>query len=568
MSTELTKRSQYLIRKNALWAERASWMQHWKEISEYIMPRSGRFFHTDRNKGDKRHNSILDSTGTRALRVLAAGMMAGMTSPARPWFRLATADEELMEYAPVKEWLDGITKTMRNIFARSNTYRSFHSMYEELGGYGTAADIVVDNFDTVIHHHGLTAGEYAISTNNLGQVDTIVREFDMTVGQMVQEFGEENLSAAVRNLYKDGRGVDKWVPVIHIVEPRMKRDYGKRDNMNMPFKSCYFEAGGNEDKFLRESGFKRFPGLVPRWAATGGDMYGNSPGMEALGDIKQLQHAQLRKSQAIDYKVKPPLQLPAGLKESPHSTLPGGTAYFDSVGQHNVIKSMFEVNLEMAPLIEDIRDIRDRINSTFYVDLFLMLAQDDRSGVTAREIAERHEEKLLMLGPTLERLHNEFLKPFIDLTFERMVEAGLVPPPPEELQGMDLNVEFVSMLAQAQRAIGTQSVDRLIGTIGSIATLQANTGRDPSVLDKLDVDQVVDAYSEMLGVDPQLIVADDKVALIRKQRAEQQAAMQKQAEQAQQAEMAQKLASTPTEGDNALSQVMGQFSGYSVPGTI
>lgn len=566
---ELTTRAQYLARKQALWQERSSWFAHWKDISENLLPRSGRFFISDRNRGDKRHNSIVDSTGTHALRVLAAGMMAGMTSPARPWFRLATPDTDLMEYTPVNIWLDKVSKLMREIFARSNTYRALHSIYEELGAFNTAADLILPNFQNVTHHMPLTIGEYAIATDDEGNVDTLVREFDMTVAQMAGQFGLEKCSTTVKTLYKNGTGFDQWVPVIQLIEPRKLRDYSKRDNKNMPFKSCYFEAGGNEDQLLRESGYKRFPGLCPRWSVSGGDVYGNGPGMEALGDIKQLQHDQLRKMQGIDYKVKPPLQLPLALKDKSHSTLPGGTAYFDTTGQQgNKISSMFDVNIDLSHLLEDIKDVRGRIHSAFYADLFLMLANDDRSGTTAREIAERHEEKLLMLGPVLERLHNELLTPLIDNTFDFMIAADILPPPPEELNGVDLNVEFVSMLAQAQRAVGTQSVDRLLGTVGSIALMQINAGQAPSAMDKLDTDKVIDEYAGMLGTDPNFIIAGDKVAMIRDERVKAQQAAQKAAAMQQAVETAKTASETDVGGNTALSQALGQFSGYSVPGVL
>lgn len=569
MSPSESKRTQYIRRWGALKQERSSWFDHWKEISEYILPRSGRFFLTDRNKGDKKHNEIIDSTGTRALRVLAAGMMAGMTSPARPWFRLATPDSDLMEYEPVKMWLENVTKLMRQVYSRSNTYRALHSVYEELGSFGTGVSIVQKDFDTVLHHMPLTAGEYCLSTDNKGNVHTLGREFEMTVGQMIEEFGYEKLSQAVKSLYNNGAGIDQWVPVIHLIQPRSARDYSRRDPMNMPWASCYFEAGGDSNDVLRESGFNRFPALCPRWGTSGGDIYGNSPGMEALGDIKQLQHAQLRKAQAIDYKVKPPLQMPTSLKEQQGASLPGGVAYFDMVGPQNKIQSMFDVNLDLNHLLADIQDTRDRVQKTFYADLFMMIANDQRSNITAREIAERHEEKLLMLGPVLERLHNEFLKPKIDITFEFIVEAGLLRgnlEPPKEMQGMDLNVEFVSMLAQAQRAVGVSGVDRLLGTIGSIALMQANAGQAPTALDKLNSDQVIDEYADMLGVDPSLIVADEQVAIIREDRAKQQQAAQ-QAMVAQQAAEAAKTASE-INPESPVADALGRFSGYSVPGTL
>lgn len=568
MATELSKRSQYMVRKGALWLERSSWFEHWREISDNLLPRSGRFFATDRNKGQKRHNKIINSTGTRSLRILAAGMMAGMTSPARPWFRLETPDSDLMEVTAVKLWLEAVTKKMRDIFAGSNTYRALHSLYEELGAFGTGADFILPNFKHVVHHTPLTAGEYAIAVDHEGNVNTIVREFDMTVANMIDQFGPTNVSQAVKRLYDTGKSMDSWVPVIHLIEPRTLRDASKRDNLNMPFKSVYFEAAGQEDKFLRESGFKRFPGLCPRWGASGGDIYGNSPGMEALGDVKQLQHDELRKAQAIDYMTKPPLAFPTGMKEMEIDTLPGGAAFYDGAVGSGKIEPMWEPTLNISHLDQSIMRVENRIGQTFYADLFLMLAQDTRSNITAREIAERHEEKLLMLGPVLERLHNEFLQPLIDVTFDEMVLAGIVPPPPDELHGVPLKVEFVSMLAQAQRAIGVQSVDRLIGTVGSIAIMQANAGVAVTALDKLNVDQTIDAYSEMLGVDPNLIVADDQVMIVRDNRAKQQAEAQRMAQAEQASAVAKNLAQAPTNEDNALAGVMGKFSGYSVPGTL
>lgn len=518
-----------------------------------MLPRAGRYTVTDRNRGDKRHNNIYDSTPTRALRILAAGMQGGITNPSRPWFRLTTSDPNLAEYASVKEWLDKVARLMRLIFERSNTYRTLHTLYGELAAFGTAATIVADDFDTVLHHHALTVGEYAVSTSEKGAVNTIYREFQMTVGQAAERFGEDKLSRASRDLYTRGN-LDAWITICHAIEPRRGRDYRKQDNRNMPFRSCYFEAGSDnaeDGQFLSESGFREFPALAPRWETVGGDIYGHAPGMDALGDIKQLQHEQLRKGQGIDYQTKPPLQVPVALKNHDVDTLPGGLAYVDQTGPQNAIRSMFDVNLNLQHLLEDIVDVRARINQIFYVDLFLMLANDTRSGTTAREIAERHEEKLIMLGPTLDRLNTELIMPLVDLTFSKIVRADLLPPPPEELQGSDLRVEFVGLLAQAQRAVGLGAVDRLLMTVGTIAQAKG----DPSVWDKVDTDQAVDKYSDMLGVDPDLIVADDRVAFIRQQRADQQAAMQQAAAMPVMAEAAKKLSETDTESKNALTDM-------------
>ena len=550
---------QLFTRWGQLKSERASWWAHWQEITTYLLPRNGRYFRQDRDKGWRRHNAIYDNTGTRALRTLGAGMMAGATSPARPWFRLATPDPDLNLYHPVKVWLDDVTRRMQTVFQRSNTYRCLHMMYEELGAFGTAASLVLPDFNTVNHMYPVTTGEFCISTDYQGKVCTLYREFEMTVSAMVKEFGYQNCSKSVQSMY-DAHNLDQWIPIIHAVEPRADRDIRKRDSKNMPWASWYFEIGGDKGKFLRESGFRQFPAVCPRWSTAGGDIYGNSPGMEALGDIKQLQHEQLRKAQVIDFQTKPPLQVPTSLKNRDVEMLPGGITYVDGAAG---IKTAFEVNLNLQHLLMDIQDCRERVRGAFYADMFLMLATaGPNTRMTATEVAERHEEKLLMLGPVLERLHNELLNPMVDITFTHMLEQNIVPPPPEELAGMDLNVEFVSMLAQAQRAIGTNAVDRFVGNLGAIAQVK------PDVLDKFDADTWVDAYSDMLGVDPNMIVGDRQVAMIRQARNQAQAAQAQAAAMQQNSETVRNMAQSPTGEQNALTDITNMFSGYSSPSAL
>lgn len=554
-SPEIASRHKLVARWGALKNERGSWRSHWKDISTRLLPRSGRFFVEERNRGERRHNTIYDNTGTRALRILAAGMMSGMTSPARPWFRLATSDQDLMKYQPVKVWLNETSMLVHTVFQRSNTYRALHSIYEELGAFGTAANIVLPDFKNIIHHYPLTVGEYCISTNWKGEVNTLYREFQKTVAETVEEFGIGNVTQTVRNLYDRG-ALDRWVTIIHAIEPRSDRDVTRLDNVNMPWRSVYFEAGSDPDRNLRESGFSRFPALCPRWCASGGDIYGSSPGMEALGDIQQLQHEQLRKAQGIDYQTNPPLQVPSGMKNRDVDALPGGVSFVDMAGPNAGIRTAFEVKLDLSHLLADIQDVRHRINSAFYADLFLMLANQTNSRMTATEVAERHEEKLLMLGPVLERLQNELLDPLIEITFDQIMRAGILPPPPEELQGHSINVELVSMLAQAQRAVGTNSIDRFVGNLGMVAQLK------PDALDCLDADRWVSVYAEALGIDPSILADDDTVKARRDQRMQVQQQEQQAAMLNQVVNSTQKLASSRTGESNALTDVVRSFSGY------
>ena len=562
-----TMRQKLLMRWGQMKTERASWWGHWQEVSTYVLPWNGRYFRQDRDKGIRRNNQIYDNTGIRALRTLGAGLMAGATSPARPWFRLGTHDPDLNNAQPVKLWLADVAQRMHAVFQKSNTYRALHQVYEEMGAFGTGASIVLPDFNTVIHQYPLTIGEYAIATDWQGKVNTLYREFEKPVSEVVLEFGILNCSTTVQSLYNTGQ-LGAWIPIIHAIEPRSDRDPSKRDARNMEWASYYFELSGQTDKLLRESGFKQFPAVVPRWAVAGGDIYGNSPGMEALGDIKALQHEQLRKAQAIDYQTNPPLQVPDTLKGRDIERLPGGVTFVPPGSTNAKIESAFEVNLDLGELLEDIQDCRERIRQSFFSDIFLMLANSTNPQMTATEVAERHEEKMLMMGPVLERLNNELLFPLVETTFTHMAEMGALPPAPPELQGMDLNVEFISMLAQAQRAIGTNSVDRFVGSLGTVAQMK------PEVLDKFDSDAWADVYSDSLGVDPKLIVGSDQVAMVRQARANAQAAQEKIAAAQQVGNAAQSIAKAGNAGQAAApgpapngpgSDVMNMFSGYQSP---
>ena len=540
-----TDRTQLLRRLATLRTERATWMSHWAELSRYFLPRNGRFFISDRNKGQRRHNAIYDNTGTRAVRVLAAGLQSGMTSPARPWLKLATPDAALNESHGVRVWLDDVTRVMLAIFRKSNFYQSVHQGYGELGVFGTDAMVFEEDFDTVMHLSNLTCGEYMVASDWKGRVNTLAREFERPVGAVVAEFGRDRVSQAVRSLY-DAGNLDAWVPIVHIIEPRSDRDPSSPLARDMAWRSTYFERGASADDVLRESGYREFPVVCSRWDLAGGDIYGNSPGMEALGDVKQLQQQQFRKGQGIDYMTKPPMGLPPSLKNAGVDMLPGGENYGDGIDQ---AKPLWVPTLRLDHLLQDMGDVRERIKSSFYVDMFLMLSQMGETRMTATEVAERHQEKLLMLGPTSERQHDEKLTPVVELTFARMLRAGLVPPPPPELHGQQLNVEFVSTIAQAQREIGLNAVDRYVGNLGQIAAFA------PGVLDKFDADKWADEYADRLGVPADIVVPAETVALVRQNRAQAQAQAAQTQQAEQQAKTMQALGNTPVDG--ALAALVG-----------
>ena len=549
MEKSETAQVRYNRRLSGLKLERESFTNHWTELSDFILPRRGRFLTTDRNRGSKKTSKSLDDTATLAVRTLVSGMVSGMTSPARPWFRLGAPISDLMENASVKMWLDEVEELMREIFSRSNLYNALPQMYEELAVFGTAAMLVVEDYEDVIRCHPYTIGEYYIGTNQRGEVDTVYREMSMTVAQVINTFGKENCSTSVRDRWESG-AVDTWVDVIHVIEPNDERNPKLSDAKNMPYVSVYYAPKGELDRCLRKSGFQEFPAMAPRWNVMHPDIYGRSPGMESLGDVKQLQTEQKRKAQAIDKMSNPPLIGDGQLKTEVISVLPGGLSFADLSQSSPGLKPVYQVDPRINELMLDIQQTQERIERSFYADLFLMTARSDRRQVTAREINERHEEKLLAIGPVLSRTHSELLKPLIDRTFAIMFRAGIVPDPPQELQDTELRVEFISMLAQAQKSVDTGGIERLLGYVSNAAQF------NPDILDKFDFDQSVDHYSSLLGTMPDLVRDDEAVEEIRAARIAAQQQQMRAQMQANMAQSAKTLADADTSGKNALTDLV------------
>lgn len=496
--------------------DRSSFDPHWRELSDFINPRGSRFLVTDVNRDDRRNTKIVDPTATLAARTLSSGMMSGITSPARPWFKLATPDPDMMDYGPVKLWLEVVQRRMNEVFNKSNIYQSLPLLYASLGNYSTGAMAVLGDDSDVIRTMMFPIGSYYMANSARGSVDTCFRKFSMTVRQLVMEFGLNNVSDSVKGMWDSGN-YESWIEVIHAVYPNIDRDTAKLNSKNKPVKSVYYEVGGDSDKLLRESGFDEFPIMAPRWEVNGEDVYGSScPGMIALGQVKALQLEQKRKSQLIDKATNPPMVGPSSLRNQRVSLLPGDITYIDQVTGQDGFKPAYLVNPNTADLLADIQDTRQIINSAYFVDLFMMLQNINTRSMPVEAVIEMKEEKLLMLGPVLERLNDECLNPLIDRTFSIMARKNLLPPPPDVLQGMPLRIEYISVMAQAQKSIGLSSLSSTVGFIGQLAQAK------PEALDKLNVDQAIDAFAEMSGVSPTVIVPQEQVEQVREQRAQQQ----------------------------------------------
>lgn len=522
---------------------RYSWWTHARELADYLLPRRYKWLITPNqlSRGSPINQHILDSTGTLAARNLASGMMSGISSPTRPWFKLKIGRIDSTQTSPISLWLAECERLMMLVFQESNFYNSIATMYFDLVVFGTAVVLIYEDFDNVIRCYNPCFGQYYIDNDGKMRPTVFYEEYTYTVAQAVDEFGVEQCSSTVQMLYKqqDGSGRTREIIIAHAIEPNNDgRDFGI--DKSFAFREVFFEWGGIASPqnganatqgFLRKSGFHESPAIPVRWDLVANDAYGRGPGHDALPDVKQLQQEVKRKAQAIDKHVNPPMVADLQMKNQPASMLPGGVTYVSGMTTGKVgFAPVYTIQPELAALTEDLNEVRQRIKDTFFNPLFQTASQyETRSNVTALEWDMRKSESLVMLGPVLERISYEGQSNWIERTFAIMARANIFPPPPPEVAGMNMDIEFISMLATAQAAASSSGVERILQVAGGLA------GIDPAAMDNVDVDFALDSLSDKLNNDPRLIRSPEALAAIRQRREQQQQADK-------QAEMAEKMA--------------------------
>jgi hypothetical protein len=542
--------------------ERSSWEPGWRELSEYIQPMRSRFLLERTNKGDRRSNKIINNEATEDAVTMAAGIMSGLTPRSRPWFNMVVKQKELMEFGPVKNWLYEVAERIRDALLRSNFYNCMHDADLELGVFGTGALWIDEDKKSVLTCESFTTGEYYVAMGVDGRVNSFYREFSMTAAQLEEKFGKDKLSDAAKTALEQSRH-DQRFDCVQMVQPNDEHDPARRGNKHLPFVGLTWEQASPPEKVLEHTGFHEFPVVVIRWSALPGDSYGTGPGRNCIGDIKALQLYERAAARLVEAIANPPLQAPTALRGQPSSSNPGSITYVDQVGGQNQISPIYQPNPSALAGIQALKqECEQRIRRSFYVDLFLMISQMDDVR-TATEIAARKEEKMAMLGPVVERMDYEGLDRVIDRVFGIMLRqsmpiwAGVIedepwlPVPPEELGDTEVEADYISVLAQAQKAQAVTSLERYAQFVGGLAAAF------PESADKMNADQLVDEYAEAIGVVPTVVRGDDEVDAIRQQRAQQAQAAQAQQAIANGIQGAKTLSETQLTPDSALGRIIG-----------
>lgn len=542
-------------RKNELLKERLVWEDRWKDIRDNILPTHG-WFEGDIKDGKRRLNTLANDTPSWSVSVMAAGMQSGLTSPNNQWFRLAPENPKLAESNKVQRYLTDCEDIMQGYFSKSGIYDAFYSSYEELGTFGIGGFLLLEDPAMGFIPVPLTIGEYAIGVNAQRKPSEFFRRIELTPAQMVEQFGEDAVSDNVKMEYKNNSN-NAYV-VNHLIAPNDGRIESSKGLKGKAFLSWYWEEGITADKYLALEGYEEFPAIISRWTLTGPNVYGFGLGEMSLGDCTQLQKIELDKITALQLSLRPPLAMPISMRGRV-SLLPAAQNWYDPSGSSGdpFIKPLVQVTPNMQDTGYEISRIEERIKRSFYVQMFLSLLSDPNreQQKTATEINELHNEKLLIIGPVLQRLDREMLRPCIDRAYAILERQGLLPEPPEEIIGQAIKVEYLSPLILAQRMAAISAVDRFIGFISNVA------GVDPGVLDNLDFDKTAIRYANDLGVPADLIRSDEEKQQMRESRAEDQQKAQQEQQMMEQAKVAPQALKTLSETEMTPDSILGQAAG-------
>lgn len=501
-------------RYDALKGARGTWEEHWQEVAEYIFPRRSDF-NVRRTAGDKRNSKVYDPTGMRGLSLLAAGLHGFVSNPSARWFALKTDDDALNEQDAIREWLgaceDIIYAKMHSPHSSVTTH--LDEMYLDFAAFGTAVMFIGTSKDGGLLFQTRFLGECVIDENADGAVDTVIRCFQLTVRQMLQQWGDK-CSADVQKKAANDKWDDK-IDVLHAVFPREERDEHKITPDNLPWASIYYEKKAKTE--LQAGGFDEFPYAVPRWYKVAGEKYGRSPAMDALPEVKMLQEMRKAVIKAAQKAVDPPLIVPDDGVLGPVRTVPGGLNFMR--GDAEIKPLVFGGNIPIT--LEMIQESQNMILQMFYADIMQPAIEKQ---MTAYEYSKIIEQAMRLLGPVMGRMTAELLGPLIARVFGILARAGEFPEQPPELDGVQFRVEYTSPMAMAQRAAKVDHAVSMLQIAGQMAAF------DPSVMARFNSEKFLTWMANEMNVDADLILDDDEFAA--KQQAMQMASMVGPAQQA------------------------------------
>lgn len=513
----------WLDRYRGLCARRDQWKNIWQQLADLLHPTRGGFT-SPLIAGQEINQNIYDSTPMQARRGLATNISALLKDSTSRWFGMKSENEELNEAGRAKVWFDAVEDRMwKAIYAPEARFiQQSAAVDNDIATFGLGYLWINENRKkNNLMFRALRIDRVAIDEDVDGVIDTACVSWFTTARQAAQKWGKDSLGKKVVEALNstDTKARDQVFEFVQCVYPRDERDTRKNDNKNMPYASLVISK--EDEMIIAESGFHEFPIATPRWEVVAGEVYPRSPGMLALPDARTLQAMGQTLLLGGQKAVDPPIW---GVDDGGLSivrTFPGGFTAVSADAVQNTGGRPIGV-LDMGkniPLGRDMQvDVREQVGSAFYKDLFTM--PDDAHDETAYRTRERKAQFLRTLGPTLAQLEPDYIAMTVNRVFGIMMRANQFPPPPEELQNTSATFTYKSAIQQAKRQVEMMGLGQGFTFIEPIVAFQ------PEVVDKLNVDEVMNDMPEGFGFRESWIKSDEEVAQIRQQREQvRQAAM-------------------------------------------
>lgn len=520
-NTELANK--LIERKGKLDSDRSTFETVWQQLSEFVLPNRGDFIF-DRAKGQRLDHRVFDTTAIQANEMLAAALHSGLTNPASKWFDLRPADPALRNNLNIRKWVEEVVRIMLKVFDSSagNFYQQNHELLLDLVAYGTACIYIEEEVGVGIRFQTRHLSEVFIEENNKGLIDTVYRCFKFTARQATQEWGEENLPDALRQ--KAQTNPQEKFEFIHVIMPRADAEMiapEQVSKINKKKEYIGFYVCEDHKAVLDVTGFYEMPYIVVRWEKLIGEMYGRSPGWNALSDIRMINVMSETIIRAAQKQVDPPLLVADDGVIMPMRTHPSGVNVGGVSQDGTPLIQPLQTGSNLNVGLEMMDQRREAIRQAYFVDQFI---PKEGTPVTATEAVQNQENRLRLTGPQVGRLTAEYLSRLIDRVFNLLQRAGQLPEAPEELDNVRLDIEYVSPLAKTQRVNELVSLNRAIDS--SLSLIEYN----PALLDNIDDDSYFRNALEIAGVSASHVRGEDDVGAIRQQRQQaQQAAAQQQA---------------------------------------
>lgn len=507
-----------LLSSDRMW--RYSWWAYYNVLGRYLLPFRDKFLVVANrmSRGSPINDAIIDSTGLMSARTCASGFFTGVMNPAKTWFELGVGSPGTEVDDETKAWLDDTQEKAVIVLAQSNFYQTMHQACHDLVVFGTAPVLMYEDAQDVIRLYLPCAGEYFLRSGARLDINAFTREFTLTIAQIVDQFGIENCPQSIVGLWNQGGGaLNTEYIIVHTICPNIAMTNKQGESFfvvpnEFSYKEVYWLRGVKTSKPLSKRGFKTKPFMVARWAIVSNDPYGRSPGMDSLGDNKELQMATLRKNEFIEKCVRPPMGANEDLKNQPASGQPGSVTYCNTDNGKKGFWPLFEVNpAALNHLLASIEGVKKRIQEVFFVPVFMAITQ--MAGVQPRnelELNKRDQERLQSLGPVIELFQSEFAGPAIERLIEIMQKKGLLLPRPKSMDKLSLKISYMSLMKIAEKGSQSVAVKDFLSTMGALSSA-AKAGGLPDPLRIVDVDATSRFYAEIVNFPQECLFSSDEV---------------------------------------------------------